>query len=186
VTTRDIRCDRRRKANAQSNGQNNGHYDRADQVRERLNREDSLRDRRPWSGDGPRGNTINQSGIRVQNQGPQPAVDNSPSVQNTEEAGRNRSFNQERRVVTDGGDRRPNFSRAEQNQQESPRPNFGEQSQRVERVQQPRMERQEQQPRVEMPAPRNEAEGRAQFDRRSESLQGHARFSRDKSDDNTK
>ncbi|MFO1388237.1 DUF3300 domain-containing protein [Cellvibrio sp.] len=161
-----------------NNGSNNGHIDRAEQVRERLDRENSLRERRPWSGErSESGNTINTSGIRVQNQNPQPRVDNSPSLQNTEEAGRNPRFNQEQRVVTDDADRRPNFSRLEQRPQEAPRPNFGEQNQRVER---------QEQPRVEMPAPRNEAEGRAQFERRSENLQNRTRFSREKNDDNTK
>ena len=167
--------------NWNNGGNNNGHIDRAEQVRERLDRENSLRDRRPWSGDrsdiNPRVNTVNNSGIRVQNQTPQPTLDNSPSAQNSEEAGRNRSFNQEHRVVTDGGDRHPSFSRPEQSQQEAQRPNIGEQSQRVER---------QEQPRVEMPAPRNEAEGRAQFERRTESLQNRSRFSREKNDDNTK
>ncbi|RYZ98651.1 MAG: DUF3300 domain-containing protein, partial [Moraxellaceae bacterium] len=68
----------------------NGHYDRADQVRERLNRDNNSNGRtsdRPWRGDANANpsNTINTSGVRVQNQvQPQvtPQSANSPSFNN--------------------------------------------------------------------------------------------------------
>jgi hypothetical protein len=167
-----------------SPGNSKGHVDRAEQVRERLNRENNLREHRPWRGDdnqSPRGNTINSSGIRVQNQ--QPAVDNpaEQTARNPVQRWRSENDNrinlpQERRIVTDDADRRPNVSGTAQRAQEPQRPNFGGQ----------RIERQEQQPRMETPAPRNEAEGRAQFQRRTENLQNHPRFSREKNSDTTK
>lgn len=163
---------------------NTGHFDRTEQVRERLNREDNLREHRPWNRDSgnqsARGNTVNPSGIRVQNQAQQPAVDNSPGDQST---GRNmhrwqgdNNPQERRRIVTDNADKRPNFSNTEQRALEPQRPNFGGQ----------RVERPPQQPRAEFTAPRNEAEGRGQMQRRTENLQNHSRFSREKSGDNTK
>lgn len=189
-----------RNVNRGDNGNNPGRVDRAEQVRERLHRENNLREHRPFGNDsGQRGNTINTSGIGVQNQNQQPSLDtnNGPAIDHSEAAERNRAtinrrteasanthsriFNQESRVVTDDADRRPNFSGPVQRAQEPPRPSFSEP--------QPRVERQEIQPRMEMPAPRNEAEGRAQFQQRTERaerIQNNPRFSRDKNDDNTK
>jgi len=176
------------------------HFDRADQVRERLNRDNNV-DGRPWRGDANarQNQNINTSGIRVQNQSQQQVItqtNNSPSFSNNEESGRNRAIemqrrqaegsidvnsnnriNQENRVVTDGADRRPNFSAPVQRTQEQ-RPNLSGPQQTVERQEAPR--------RAEFSPPRNESEGRAQQQQRVERSNNNPRFSRDKKDDDNK
>lgn len=172
------------------------HYDRAEQVRERLNRDNNV-DGRPWRGDANarQNQNINTSGIRVQNQSQQQVTtqtNNSPSFSNSEESGRNRAIemqrrqaegsidvnsnnriNQEHRVVTDGADRRPNFSAPVQRTEEQRQP-------------QPTVERQEAPRRAEFSPPRNESEGRAQQQQRAERSNNNPRFSRDKKDDDNK
>ncbi|GGY74503.1 hypothetical protein GCM10011613_19930 [Cellvibrio zantedeschiae] len=184
--------------NRNENRNPNGHYDRADQVRERLNRDSNDRDNninnRPL-----RGNT-DARGVRVQNQAQQQVTTEnniSPSFNRTEENGRNRgnveqgrqsergidvnnnnrlNIDQERRIVTDDADRRPNFSGPVQRAQEQ---RISEPQPRVER----QMERQEVR-RAEFSPPRNDNEGRGQPQQRAERAHNNPRFSRDKNDDN--
>lgn len=175
------------------------HYDRADQVRERLNRDNN--NDRPWRGDNnsPQNNSINTSGIRAQsqphNQQQAPRNDNNqPSFTRNEEGERNPAImqhrqienrqvggidvnnnnriNQEPRVVTDNADHRPNFSVPNQRVQEQ------------NSAPQPTAERQETPRRIEFTQPRNEAEGRAQQQQPERSH--NPRFSRDKKDDDNK
>jgi hypothetical protein len=177
-------------------------FDRTEQVREHLNR-DNAGEVRPWRGDAnaQQNNNINTSGIRTQSQphDQQQATsdNNSPNVMRTEESERNRAvmmqrrqaegsvdvnsnnrINQERRVVTDGAERRPNFSAPVERPQEQ-RPSFS--------APQPAVERREEAPRrVEFTPPRNEAEGRAQQTQRVERSNNNPRFSREKKDDDNK
>ncbi len=190
------RDDNRRNNNGNNNG-NNGHYDRADQVRERLNRESNGRDSndpRPWRGNADaRANDNN--GIRVQNQTPQQVNsenNNAPSFTRSEETERNRAIMEQRRrsegaIDVNSNNRidnpveqerreRPNFSAPVQRPQETQRPNFSDQQATVERQELPK--------RAEFSPPRNEAEGRAQYqqriEQRAERSNNNPRFSREK------
>jgi hypothetical protein len=175
------------------------HYDRAEQVRERLNRDNNVDDR-PLRNDVNAGqnNNINTSGIRgIQSQPhnqQQATGDNNlqpgnrsnegepirPLMQHRQTEGAidvnsNNRINQERRVITDGADRRPNFSAPVQRTQEQ-NTNLGNP--------QPTAERQERQ--AEFSPTRNETEARAQPQQRTERANNNPRFSREKKDDDKK
>jgi len=181
-----------RKNDDNRNANSPRHFDRADQVRERLGRDDNGA-ARPWRNDNNQNNNINNSGMRAhfQPHDQQQASGNSnqPSATRTDEGERNRTpmwqhrqnedrqaggidvnannrVNQEQRVVTDNADRRPNFSAPVQRTQVS-------EPQSV-------TERREESPRREFTPPRNESEGRAQ----QQPERSHPpRFSRNHKDD---
>jgi hypothetical protein len=163
------------------------HFDRSEHVRERLGR-DNTTQQNMGSGD----NTPAQQQVTPSESSP------SFNVPRTEETERNRAImmqhrqteasvnanennrvSQERRVVTEGADRRPNFSapvaRAIEQQASNP---------------QPAAERREETPRrVEFTQPRNESEGRVQQQQRTERTEhtnNNPRFSREKKDDDNK
>lgn len=175
--------------NGGDNSRDNHQVDRAEQVRQRLARENNLREHRPWGNNGsvnPRGEPMQQQPRQFEgddNNSPSRAgePDRNPGPQQWQrnDNGDNRvQLPQQRRIVTDQAELRPNFSRPSQRTEEPQTPNFGEQRQSV--------ERQMPQPRMDVPAPRNDAEGRTQVQQRAERIQNHPRFSRDKNDDNTK
>jgi len=179
--------------NVNNNGNNNNRdnvirplrYDHADQVRERLGRDNNAGNI-PVQNNVNAGQNINTSGIRVQSQAHNQQAtgnNNSPSFNRNNEAERNRPLmqnrqtegvdvnannriNQERRVVTDNADRRPNFSAPVQRPQEQST-NLGA----------PQL-RQDSPRRAEFSAPRIESESRAQ----QQPEHSRPRFSREKKD----
>ena len=180
-------------ANA-NNGNDSRPFDRSEQVRERLNRNDSGNNpARPWQGNGNnnisvQNNNVTTSGIRTPVQRPESRTDNSPAVNRNNDKDSNREIiqrrqteannvntneqnrvNQERRVVTDGADRRPNFV--------NPSPRAAEQRTENTSIPQPRVERQDAPRRVELAPQRTENRGTEQ---RSERFN---RPSREKNDD---
>jgi hypothetical protein len=160
------------------------HFDRAEQVRERLGRDN---------------NSVPSTTNNPHNLQSEPQVNsshNSPSFTSPEETGRNRAImtqrtqaegsidvnnnriTQDRRAVSDNLEHRPNFSvPVERTQDQRPTTSAA----------QPTLDHREEAPkRAEFSPPRNEAEGRAQQQQRTERQNNNPRFSREKKDDDNK
>lgn len=173
---------------------NSRHFDRSEQVRERLGRDNNGM---PWRGDNSGMQNSNNNSQKVQTEQRVDVSNNSPSVTNSEEAGRNRVIMNQQRQAETGIDVNNN-NRIDQMRRASDsnhQPNFAPPVQRTEEQRpnvsepQPVSERREiPQRRAEFTQPRNESEGRAQQQRteRAERINNNPRFSRDNKDDDTK
>jgi hypothetical protein len=207
------RQDNRRPESNNNDANNSRRFDRSEQVRERLNRDNNGNingnNGNQWQADrnSNQGN-ITTSGIRTPVQGQEVRNDNSPALNRNDDNDRNRAniqqrhiavtnnsnnearVNQERRVITENADRRPSFVNP------SPRT-----EQRIEQRTEQREQRTEQreqrtEQRIETPQPRAERqERRTDFtppqrtenrgaEQRAERSFTNPRPSRERSDDN--